>query len=106
MLIKQLQSNITKILNPSIEHDEEQRVRIIKQEQQQRVIDDTPIVTIPRITNAPPIMHAHNLTAKRHLKNTPHIHRRQTQNNTPGAVPLISRNKQPNIQHFVYEHDL
>jgi hypothetical protein len=35
---------------------EQQRVR----EEEQRVIDDTPILTIPRITNAPPIMQAHN----------------------------------------------
>jgi hypothetical protein len=54
--IKNIQSNITKILNPSVANDKEQRVRRNEQEQQQRVIDDTPIITIPRTTDAPPIM--------------------------------------------------
>ena len=91
MFIKNLQSNITKILNPSVTHNKEQRVRIIEQEQQQRVIYKTTITTIPRITNAPPIMQSRNPTAKRHLKNTPWIHQHQTQNNTPGVVPFITR---------------
>jgi hypothetical protein len=55
------------------------------------VIDEKPILTVPRIMNAPPIMKAQNPTAKRALKNTPHLHRRQTRNNTPGAVPAIQR---------------
>jgi hypothetical protein len=67
--------------------EEQQRVR----EEQQRVIDDTPILTIPRITDAPPIMQARNPTAKRALKNTPCIHRHQTRANTPGGVPSITR---------------
>jgi hypothetical protein len=71
---KKLQSNITNILNPSAAHDKEQRVRIIEQEQQQRVIDDTPICTIPRITIAPPIMHLRNPAAKRNLKHALQIH--------------------------------
>jgi hypothetical protein len=66
----------------------EQRVR----EEQQRVIDETPILTIPRITNAPPIMHAHNPMSKRALKNTPQIHRRVTRNNMPGGVTMINNN--------------
>ena len=57
-LIKLLQANIKKILNPTIAL-EEQRVRgnDIRM-QQQRVIDNTPIITIPLVshkTNAPPI---------------------------------------------------
>jgi hypothetical protein len=38
---------------------------------EQRVIDKTPICTIPRISNAPPIMQAQNPTSKRTLRNTP-----------------------------------
>jgi hypothetical protein len=66
----------------------EQRVR----EEQQRVIDETPILTIPRITNAPPIMQVCNPTSKRALKNTPQIYRQVTKNNTPGGVPMINDN--------------
>ena len=60
--------------------------------QQQRVIDNTPIITVllvSHITNAPPILQAQNPTAKRTLKGTPHLHQRITWNNTPGAVPKI-----------------
>ncbi len=62
-------------------------------EQEQRVIDDTPILTIPCITNAPAIMQSRNPTAKRALKTTPRIHRRETRNNTPGPLPLITRGR-------------
>ena len=103
MCIKNLQSNITKILNSSVAHDKEQRVRCIEQEQQQRVIDNTPITTIPRITNAPPIMHSRNPTAKCHLKKTPRTHWRQTRNNTLVAVPLITRIEEHAIQHVVHK---
>jgi hypothetical protein len=102
--IKNLQTNITKILNPEATNNEEQRVRLAEQEQQQRVIDDSPIITLPRIMDAPPIMQSRNPTAKCHLKNTPQMHRRQTRNNTPGAVPIIKRIA-PVIQHVVYSHD-
>ncbi len=67
--------------------EQEQRVRM----QQQRVIDKTPILTIPRIMNAPPILQSRNPTTKLALKDTPHLHWRVTQNNTPGAVPAIAR---------------
>jgi hypothetical protein len=53
---------------------------------EQRVIDDSPIITIPRITDAPGIIEAHNPTAKRKLKGTPCVHCRFTHNNTPGIV--------------------
>jgi hypothetical protein len=56
------------------------------------VIDETPILTIPRITDAPPSMQACNPTSKWALKNTPQIHRRVTRNNTPGGVPMINNN--------------
>ncbi len=75
-LIKLLQSKITEILEPTPDptaqktQGQEQRVR----ELQQLEIDEAPILTIPRILNAPPIMKARNPTAKRVLKNTPHLH--------------------------------
>jgi hypothetical protein len=62
--------------------------------QQQKVIDNTPIITVllvPRITNAPPILQARNPTGKCTLKDTLRLHQQVTQNNTPGAVPKIIR---------------
>jgi hypothetical protein len=94
-LIKLLQENIKKILNPTISALEEQRVRDNDiQMQQQRVIDNTPIITVllvPRITNAPPILQVRNPTAKRTLKDTPRMHQWVTQNNTLGSIPKIIR---------------
>jgi hypothetical protein len=90
-LIKLLQSKITEILEPTPvppaqkTQGQEQRVR----ELQQLELDKAPILTIPRTSNAPPIMKARNPTAKRVLKNMPCLHRRQTRNNTPGAVLAI-----------------
>ena len=49
-------------------------------------------------------MTSRNTTAKRHLKNTPGTHRRQTRNNTPGAVPEIARIK-PVTQNVIYAHN-
>ena len=64
------------------------------QMQQQRVIENTPIITVPLvpcITNAPPILQARNPTAKCTLKDSSRLHQQVTQNNTPGAVPRIIR---------------
>jgi hypothetical protein len=61
-LIKLLQSKIKDILHsPALANtlQAEQRVR----EEEQKVIDRAPILTIPRITDAPPIMQARNSTA-------------------------------------------
>jgi hypothetical protein len=77
------------------------------------VIDDTPIITIPRITDAQPIMQSRNPTSKRKLKGTKRLHRRVTRNNTPGAVPPIKRVADDNPHccppdnptNVVYEHD-
>jgi hypothetical protein len=75
-LIKLLQSRIKQIVEPTPEpmeqeaQEQEQRVRL----QQQMVIDKTPILTVPRIMNAPPIMKVRNPTSKRVLKNTPCLH--------------------------------
>jgi hypothetical protein len=90
-LIKLLQSKINTILTPpdsTATQRAEQRVR----EEEQRAIDKIPILTIPRITNAPPIMQAYNPMSKQALKNTPQIHRRVTRNNMPGRVPMINKN--------------
>ncbi len=92
-LIKLLQSRIEQIVEPMAviteqkAKEQEQRVRM----QQQRLIDKTPILTVPCITNAPPIMKLQNPTAKQALKNTPCLHQQSTMNNTPGTVPAIQR---------------
>jgi hypothetical protein len=91
-LMKELQRKIEQALNPNIVQDE-QRVRVNEQrvarENQQRVLDNTPILTIPRITDAQAIMQSRNPTAKRRLNDNPRIHWRVTRNNTPGGLPLI-----------------
>ncbi len=93
-LIKALQGKIKQTLNPQIVQDE-QRVREheqrVERENQQRVIDNTPILTIPRITDAPAIMQSRNPMAKWMLNNNPRIHRHVMRNNTPGGLPLITR---------------
>jgi hypothetical protein len=96
-LIKLLQANLKKILSPPDVTVEEQWVAKppdvgqIERERQQRVIDDMPIITLPLITNAEPIMESRNPTSKRVLKQTPRSHRRVTRNNTPGTVAPIKR---------------
>jgi hypothetical protein len=57
-------------------------------EAEQRVIDDSPIITIPRITDAPPVMLMRNPTAKWTLQTTPRLHRCVTRNNTPSILPV------------------
>jgi hypothetical protein len=86
-LLKLLQTNTNTILNPPPLTDtprtvqrvtgKQQRVR----EEQQRVIDNTPILTILRITN----------NGKESKKNTPQVHQQITRNNNPGEVPMIAR---------------
>ena len=93
-LLKLPQANIKKILNPAIALEEQRARDKDIGMQQQKVIDNTPIIIVPlmpRITNAPPILQAWNPTAKRTLKDTPHLHQRVTRINTPGAVPKIIR---------------
>jgi hypothetical protein len=60
----------TAVITEQEAKEQEQRVRM----QQQRVIDETPILTVPHIPNVPPIMKSRNTTAKWALKNTPHLH--------------------------------
>jgi hypothetical protein len=57
------------------------------------VIDEAPIITIPCITDLPPIVTSNNPTAKWKLKETKRVHRRVTRNNTPDIMP---RNVTPN----------
>jgi hypothetical protein len=88
-LIKLLQSKINTILTHTpLTATPRTEQRMSKEEQ--RVIDKTPIITIPHITDEPPIMQARNPTSKRTLKTTPQVHRRVTRNNTPGRAPLIN----------------
>jgi hypothetical protein len=93
-LVKALQRKIEQALNPNFVLDE-QRVRKddqrVAREIQQKVLDNTPILTIPRITDAPAIMQSRNPTAKRRLKENPRIHRRVTRHNTPGGLLMITR---------------
>jgi hypothetical protein len=57
-------------------------------EAEQRVMDDSPIITIPQITDAPPILLKHNPMAKWILRTTLRLHCRVTRNNTPGLLPV------------------
>jgi hypothetical protein len=77
-LLTLLQTHIGDILTPlplfppvSVEPIEEQRVRL----EQQRVIDYSPIITIPRITDAPGIMASQNPMAKQNIRETPLVHK-------------------------------
>jgi hypothetical protein len=72
-LLNLLKQRIELILTPPTPVDE-QRVSDDRWEAEQRVIDNTPFLTVERITGAPPIMEARNPTAKRTLKNTPRLH--------------------------------
>jgi hypothetical protein len=69
------------------EHRVNKASRLEAREAEQRVIDETPIITIPCITEAQPIMKLRNPTAKRVLKTTPWLHQWFTCNNTPGVIP-------------------
>ncbi len=51
------------------------------------MINETPIITIPRITDLPLIVTSNNPTAKWKLKGTKCLHRQVTWNNTPGIMP-------------------
>jgi hypothetical protein len=90
-LLQQLEQGIKKLLAPPPTMEEkrvqEARTQAICEEEQ-RVIKDTPILTIPRITDVPNIMQSRNPTVKRALKKTARLHRWVTRNNTPGIVPV------------------
>jgi hypothetical protein len=67
-LLKLLQQCIDNILHPPPPVDKK-RVKDEACEVEQRVIDNTPIITIPRLTDAPVIMESLNPTANQALKN-------------------------------------
>jgi hypothetical protein len=86
-LLRLLATQIDGLLTPPPTR-EQQRVTEGKQrKEEQRVIDESPIITIPCITDAPPIMQAQNPTVKRKLKTTPCLHCQVTCNNTLGILP-------------------
>ncbi len=97
-LFQALGQKIEDLLHP-LPAQEEQRVAnemwLLIQEEEQRVIDDTPIITIPRLTNLPTIMKTRNPTAKQVLKVTKRLHRQDTRNNTPAIMPV------PNINRYM-----
>ena len=99
--LKFLKDRIDILLQP-LPTAEEQRVsdKAVRTEQQ-KVIDNSPILTVPRLTNAPGIMESRNPTTKRALKDTPRLHRRVTRNNTPGVVadPIIPQSHLPAPNH-------
>jgi hypothetical protein len=76
-LLKLLSTQINNLLTPPPISDE-QRVDEVRQhdahEEEQRVIDDTPIITIPCITKAKPIMKSCNPTTNRVFKTTYRLH--------------------------------
>ncbi len=55
-------------------------------EEEQKVIDKSPIITLPRLTDALPIKLTRNPTAKRDLRKTPCLHRCVTRNNLLGVT--------------------
>jgi hypothetical protein len=72
-LIKLHHTKINNILHPpesAATPQAEQRVR----EEEQNVIEETPILTIPQIMDTLPIMQAQNAIMKQVLKNTPWLH--------------------------------
>ena len=77
-LLKFLVQKIEDLLHPA-PPIKEQRVEkkdgLARQTVEQRVINETPIITIPRITALPPIVTFNNPTAKRKLKGTKCLHR-------------------------------
>jgi hypothetical protein len=65
--LKYLIQKIDELMHPT-SPNEEQRVanadRLAARKEEQRVIDESPIITIPRILNLPTIMKTNNPTAK------------------------------------------
>ncbi len=95
-LLRMIAQKNDDLLHPTPPIDE-QRVandeRLARQKEEQRVINEAPIITIPRITDLPPIVTSNNPTARWKLKETTRVHRRVTRNNTLGIMP---RNVKPN----------
>ena len=94
-LIKSLTKAIKAILMPP--NAEEQRVatNIVIESPPS---DDAPILTILQVWDALAIMQTRDPMVKHNLITTACIHRRQTRNNTPGALPKITRAEPALIQ--------
>jgi hypothetical protein len=74
-LLKLLTQRInTMLLTPPLEATSRVPSTPAQFEDEQRVIDSYPASTVPRLTDAPPIMQSHNPTAKRALAITPRLH--------------------------------
>jgi hypothetical protein len=86
-LLRLLATRIDGLLTPPPTREQQRVTEGEQRKAEQRVIDESPIITIPHITDAPPIMQAQNPTAKRTLKTTHCLHRRVTRNNTAGILP-------------------
>jgi hypothetical protein len=88
--LKHLTTRIKMLLNPPPFSDK-QRVNEVCQHEarkaEQRVIDKSPIITLPCITDSILIMQTRNPTANWALKTTPQLHQRITRNNRPGILP-------------------
>ncbi len=69
---------------------DQQRVAPSAEQRVGPTLDITAIQDLPRMSNAPPIINAPNLTTKRALKSTKQVHQRITQNNIPGTAPPIT----------------
>jgi hypothetical protein len=88
-LLKLLGMRIDSLLHPTPISDKQRVNKICQQEAhkaQQRVIDNSCILTVPCLTNAPPIMFMQNQTAKHILKTTLRLHQQITRINTPGIL--------------------
>jgi hypothetical protein len=73
-LLKLLGQRIDNLLTPPSIVAPQRVTTTVQSEDEQRVMDDYPIITVPRITDAPPIMQSRNPTAKRSLMQTPRMH--------------------------------
>ncbi len=73
-LLKLLGQRIDNLLTPPSIVAPQRVTTTVQSEDEQRVVDDYPIITVPRITDVPPIMQSHNPTAKRLLMQTPCMH--------------------------------
>jgi hypothetical protein len=92
-LLKLLGTWIDSLLHPPPISDEQRVIADCQckaRKAEQRVIDDTPITTIPQITDAPSILLMHNPMAKWTLRTTPRLHRWVMRNNTPGLLPVLN----------------
>ncbi len=105
-LLKMMAQKNDDLLHPTPPIDEQKVANIeqlAQQIEEQRVINEAPIITIPRITGLPPIVTSNNPTAKQKLKETKRIHRRVTRNNTLGIMP---RNIMPNNNNINFQQRL